>query len=392
MTDWSRSLFGDIAEVLPGRYLPATDYDPSGPYVIYGSNSIMGRSAIALYPGPLIAFARIGSNCGATMYSAEACWINNNAAGIRGRRGTDTQFLYYWMQNFDFTQIREGSGQPYISDRTLKAQVVDLPPFREQCAIAEILGTLDDKIDMNRRMSETLEAIARALFKSWFVDFDPVRAKAEGRDPGLPRPIADVFPSRFKNSELGEIPEAWSLSVVGDLAEVQSGRRPGSRIDAQPAAGSVPLWGGNGRMGYVPAPLVDYPIILTGRVGTLGSLFRVTSPCWPSDNTLFLRPHRQQLFEYLFLSVELVDLPGLNRGSTQPLITQGDLKAQLLVVPNHEVINLFHDVVRRLYVRVDAATEESDTVGMLRDSLLPKLISGELRVPQAKRLLEAAPA
>ena len=90
-----------------------------------------------------------------------------------------------------------------------------IPPPREQRAIAHILGTLDDKIELNRRMNETLEAMARALFKSWFVDFDPVRAKAEGRDPGLPKPLADLFPDSFEDSELGEIPKGWRASVIG---------------------------------------------------------------------------------------------------------------------------------------------------------------------------------
>ena len=96
---------------------------------------------------------------------------------------------------------------------------IPLPPRREQRAIAHILGTLDDKIELNRRMNETLEAMARALFKSWFVDFDPVRAKAEGRDPGLPKPLADLFPDRLVDSELGEIPEGWEVRCFGDVVE-----------------------------------------------------------------------------------------------------------------------------------------------------------------------------
>ncbi len=179
--EWRTVRFGEVAEILPGKYIPAEQYDPTGPYLIFGSNSVMGKSPVPLYDAPIIAFARIGSNCGAAMYSAGPCWINNNAAGIRGRAGCYTRFLFYWMRNFDFARIREGSGQPYISNQTLEAQTVRLPPLSEQRAIAHILGTLDDKIELNRRMSETLEQMARALFKSWFVDFEPVRAKMEGR-------------------------------------------------------------------------------------------------------------------------------------------------------------------------------------------------------------------
>ena len=108
-----------------------------------------------------------------------------------------------------------------------------LPPLAEQRAIAHILGTLDDKIELNRRMNETLEAMARALFKSWFVDFDPVRAKAEGRDPGLPKPLADLFPDSFEDSELGEIPKGWEVGTLGDVAE-----HP--RRGVQPDARSTP--------------------------------------------------------------------------------------------------------------------------------------------------------
>jgi type I restriction enzyme S subunit len=228
--EWRQARFGEIAQILPGKYIPASDYDPAGGYLIYGSNSVMGRVRVPLYEGPIIAFARIGSNCGATMYSATPCWINNNAAGIRAKTGCDTRFLYYWMQSFDFAQIREGSGQPYISDRTLKEQVLILPPLPEQRAIAHILGTLDDKIELNRRMSQTLEAMARALFKAWFVDFEPVRAKMEGRWqrgqslPGLPAHLYDLFPDRLVDSELGEIPEGWEVVTLPEVIEVNPSR------------------------------------------------------------------------------------------------------------------------------------------------------------------------
>ena len=121
------------------------------------------------------------------------------------------------MQVLDFEQLqRHGSAQPSLNRKLHSIRSSrHVPPLAEQRAIAHILGTLDDKIELNRRMNETLEAMARALFKSWFVDFDPVRAKAEGRDPGLPQPIADLFPDRFEDSELGEIPAGWKVEHCG---------------------------------------------------------------------------------------------------------------------------------------------------------------------------------
>src|SRR5439155_11673044 len=129
-----------------------------------------------------------------------------------------------------FVQFSGVAGQTdmaeYVSLGDQRKMHITLPSPREQRAIGNILGTLDDKIELNRRMNETLEALARALFKSWFVDFDPGRAKAEGRDPGLPKPLADLFPDRFVDSELGEIPQGWQLGPILICAELFSGGTP----------------------------------------------------------------------------------------------------------------------------------------------------------------------
>ena len=122
-----------------------------------------------------------------------------------------------------------GSAQPQLPIKSLKHIDIVLPPVEELRAIADILGTLDDKIELNRRMNETLEAMARALFKSWFVDFDPVRAKAGGRETGLPKSLPDLFPDSFEDSELGEIPKRWIIKPIGDLADVVGGTTPSTK-------------------------------------------------------------------------------------------------------------------------------------------------------------------
>ena len=136
-------------------------------------------------------------------------------------------FLFYVLRDGEIRKEIEGLGygsaQPNVSPSLVHGVEIPLPPLPEQRAIAHILGTLDDKIELNRRMSETLEAMARALFKSWFVDFDPVRAKMEGRDPGLPQPLADLFPARLVDSELGEIPEGWEVKSLDEIARFLNG-------------------------------------------------------------------------------------------------------------------------------------------------------------------------
>jgi type I restriction enzyme S subunit len=312
----------------------------------------------------------------------------------------DSRFLKYVLLSEHDSMLRFASGTTHqtIYYPEVKAFHVCLPEPAEQRTIAHILGTLDDKIELNRRTNKTLEAMARALFQSWFVDFDPVRAKhalsnvegAESRDPCLPKEIADLFPDRFEDSELGEIPAGWEAGAVGDLAEVSSGKRPDVGYPEASVEACVPLWGGNGPMAFVSKSLIDYPILLTGRVGTLGSVFRITSPCWPSDNTLILKATYPRAFEYLFLQLKRVDFASLNRGSTQPLLTQTDLKSQAVLLPPATVLERFHTFVKASYGRIDASEAESRTLAALRDTLLPKLISGELRVQDAETIAEAA--
>lgn len=305
--------------------------------------------------------------------------------------GFYSEFIYYLLiQNVDYLkQHASGSTFQELSGSTLENLTFKIPSLLEQRAIACILGALDDKIEVNRRMNETLEAMARALFKSWFVDFDPVRAKAEGQQPhGLPPHIADLFPDSFEDSELGEIPKGWKVGCVGEIAQVSSGKRPAVRYSERSDEASVPLWGGNGPMAFVHKPLYEEPILLTGRVGTLGSVFRITDPCWPSDNTLILRTNESSVFQFLFLQLQQINFASLNVGSTQPLLTQTDLKAQRMVIPKKNILQVFSRIVNSMHCRLDQSTAESEILAALRDTLLPKLISGELRVPDAERIVE----
>ncbi|MGC9261848.1 MAG: restriction endonuclease subunit S, partial [Phycisphaerae bacterium] len=170
---------------------------------------------------------------------------------------SDTDYAYYLTKwegvcGYAISQMTGTSGRQRVPTAALDNLKIQLPPLPEQRAIAHILGTLDDKIELNRRQNETLEAMARTLFKAWFVDFEPVRAKLEGRWqrgqtlPGLPAHLYDLFPDRLVESELGEIPEGWEVGRIADLAEVMSGRRPVARFSSPCGEARVPLWGGNG--------------------------------------------------------------------------------------------------------------------------------------------------
>ena len=170
------------------------------------------------------------------------------------RQLADPLFIYYVFSTVEqrdyIRQHAIQTGVPHTNLGILRATPVPLPPLAEQRAIAHILGTLDDKIELNHRMNDTLEATARALFKSWFVDFEPVRAKAEGRDTGLPKPFADLFPDSFEDSELGEIPKGWDVGHVGDyMINLDSKRIPVPGSERAKRQGPYPYHGAAGRHG-----------------------------------------------------------------------------------------------------------------------------------------------
>jgi type I restriction enzyme S subunit len=256
---------------------------------------------------------------------------------------------------------------------------ISLPPLSEQREIAGILGALDDKIELNRRMNATLEAMARALFQSWFVDFDPVHAKAEGRQPvGMDAETAALFPDSFEDSALGRIPKGWAHIDLSAVADVSSGKRPSAQYEYQTPSASVPIFGGAGQTGWTDTALIYEPVILTGRVGTLGRVLRTEGPIWPSDNTLVVQP-KALWINQLYFALQNVDLVSLNRGSSQPMITQHDIRSQLIVAADSPVSLQFEALVAPLVELQTMLNANIEQLADSRQALLPRLLSGQLR-------------
>ncbi len=313
---------------------------------------------------------------------------------VRIKPGLEQGYIFYWMASQDFvdfaTQGSEGTKMPRAKWEHVCKHERQCLSTDEQRAIAHILGSLDDKIELNRRMNETLEAMARAIFKSWFVDFDPVRAKAEGRDTGLPKEIADLFPDSFQDSELGEIPKGWKINKIDDVCFVKSGKRPPLKSALPTNEYSIPVYGGNGISWYTSEHLFKPPFVLTGRVGTLGTSFLVKSPAWVSDNALALFPKKQVSVEFIHIVLSYKDLEILNSGSTQPLLTQKSLKSVSVVLPSKLIMDIFSDIAGYCFNKIIQSKYENTILEFTRDTLLPKLISGEIRVKDAERFVERA--
>src|SRR6266508_3319511 len=226
---WARMPLGEFVTLQRGHDLPDEQRRP-GNVPILGSFGITGWHDEAKARGPGVTVGRSGASFGVVSYSPVDYWPLNTALYVIDFHGNDERFAYYFLKRFDFRSYNSGSAQPSLNRNFIHPVLVEVPPLDEQRAIAHILGTLDDKIELNRRTNETLEATARALFKSWFVDFDPVRAKADGRDPGLPKPLANLFPARLVDSELGEIPEGWGVQSFADTVEIIGGGKPKTSV------------------------------------------------------------------------------------------------------------------------------------------------------------------
>jgi type I restriction enzyme S subunit len=282
--------------------------------------------------------------------------------------------------------------QPVSYLRTL---AIPLPPLHEQRAIAFVLGALDDKIDLNRRMCQTLEEMARALFKSWFVDFDPVRAKMEGRDPGLPKEIADLFPSRLVDSELGPIPEGWSAKSLDEVADFLNGLAL-QKYPPQAGSATLPVLkiaqlkrgdtsGADRCSAEVPAPyrVVDGDLIFswsgslevalwTGGAAALNQhLFKVNSDRFP----------RWCVYQWVCQHLPEFRQIAADKATTMGHIQRRHLSAARVAVPPDAVRTSADSILGPMTDRLLAARSESRNLAALRDTLLPKLISGEVRVP-----------
>jgi type I restriction enzyme S subunit len=336
--------------------------------------------------------------------SSERVALAQRLIALRGMPGLlDNGFLKFLMRSEAVQdQLRaraSGTTVLGIKQSELRKVLLTLPPIKEQLAIAHILGTLDDKIELNRRMSETLEAMARALFQSWFVDFGAVRAKAEGRETGLPGRVSDLFPTRLVDSEFGEIPEGWKVGTFGEVSEHhRRSVRPGQLEPETPyiALEHMPKqcialseWGTADGLESNKFEFKRGEILF----GKLRPYFHkvgvapVDGVC--STDIVVVAPREKYWFGFVLghaSSTAFVDHTNASAtGTKMPRTSWSDMARYELVVPPAPVAEAFNALVRPLVDRITAGVHEARVLGALRDTLLPRLISGEIRVRNPER-------
>lgn len=287
---------------------------------------------------------------------------------------------------------------------------VPLPPMSDQRSTAHILGSLDDKIELNRRMNQTLEAMARAIFKSWFVDFDPVHAKAEGRSTGLPDDIAALFPDSLEDSELGEIPKGWSLRSLYDSAEYINGAAY-RNFHFTDEDGALPIVkiaelknGITGQTKFTKRELDDKYRIRDGEIllswsgnpdTSIGTFIWCGGPAWLNQHIFRVLPHLPIEKHFVFFLLKYLrpvfaEIARDKQTTGLGHFTARDMKRLIVVDPPESILTKFNDSVGPMFDRWYGNFFESNTLASLRDTLLPKLISGELRVPDAEKFVEEA--
>ena len=352
-----------------------------------GANAVRG----ARLPSGAIMVSCIGSDMGKSAIAGNACVTNQQINSIIVE-SADSALLVYYNLSLRKQEIRataSGSAQPILNKSAFGKLDILLPPLPEQRAIAHVLGTLDDKIELNRRMNETLEEMARALFKSWFVDFDPVRAKMEGRDTGLPPDIADLFPDRLVPSELGEIPEGWEVKGFEEFATVVYGAAFSSKRFNDSGLG-LPLIRIRDLAAHNPSVFTDqeHPRghlikpadIVVGMDGEFRAHIWKGPSAWLNQRVCHFEPRPGIPTAFLLeaLSSPLAYFERAKVGTTVIHLSKGDIDSIRLIRPTEVVLNAFAQMSEPLSRRIVDNALESRKLAAQRDTLLPKLMSGEV--------------
>jgi type I restriction enzyme, S subunit len=418
-SDWTPTTVGSFCPFTYGKGLPEKKRNTNGNIKVYGSNGPVGVHDQPLVDEPGIVIGRKGT-VGAVHFASEPFWPIDTTFYVVSEADHDLKYTYYLLKSIGLENMNADSAVPGLNRDAVHACQILVPSYDEQRAIAHILGSLDDKIGLNRRMNETLEAMARAIFKSWFVDFDPVRAKAEGRDPlsacghvqagGLPNEIAGLFPDSFQDSELGEIPKGWKSRSLYDSAKYINGAayRNFHFTDEEGALPVVKIAelknGVTGQTKFTKTEQDDKYRIGDGEIllswsgnpdTSIDTFVWSGGAAWLNQHIFRVLPHQKIEKHFIFyllkyLRTVFAEIARDKQTTGLGHFTAQDMKRLMVIHPPEELLAKFNDLVVPIFDRWYGNLFESNSLASLRDTLLPKLISGELRIPDAEKFVEEA--
>ena len=404
---WIETKLGEVITLKRGYDLPKRDRH-QGPVPVVSSSGIADHHSISKVAGPGVVTGRYGT-LGQVFFVPNDFWPLNTALYVRDFKGNDPRFISYFLRSLDFSGYSDKAAVPGLNRNHVHEEAVRIPAnVVEQRAIAHILGTLDDKIELNRWMNATLEAMARALFRSWFVDFDPVRAKMKGRDTGLPKEVADLFPDRLVDSEVGEIPGGWPLVPLPELMDVNPSR-PLRKGDVAPYLDMANM----PTLGHAPDSVARRRFGSGMRFANGDTLLARITPClengktayvdflrddeigWGSTEYIVMKPRRPLPSEFAYLLARTARfrefaIRNMSGTSGRQRVSASALSGFSMPSPPTAIGVEFGRAAQLLLGRARAAVDERSVLANCRDTLLPRLISGEMRVGDSEKLVGGA--
>ncbi|GAB6178529.1 hypothetical protein JCM16814_34200 [Desulfobaculum senezii] len=405
VSGWKKTLLGDVLTLQRGFDLPTKDRI-AGDYCVVSSSGISGSHNQFKVPPPVVVTGRYGT-IGKVFFIRSACWPLNTTLWVKDFKGNDPQFIYYLLQTINYFDYSDKAAVPGVNRNHVHTAEVKIPlSLSEQQAIASVLGALDDKIDCNSRMNETLEAMARAMFKDWFVDFGPTKAKMEGRAPYLAPEIWDLFPDRLDDE--GN-PKGWEYSEIGRETKVLGGATPSTK---EPT-----YWEGGTHHWATPKDLsgLASPVLLdTARKITDQGVAKISSGSLPIGTVLLssrapvgylaiaevetainqgfiamiCKKRLSNLFVLLWCAENMEYIKSISGGSTFAEISKKAFRPIPVTIPGNAILHRFEELATPLYHRIVANSKEQHALAQTRDLLLPKLMSGEIRIKDAERAVE----
>ena len=370
MAEWLKTALIDIVELIGGgtpktskaeywdgniNWLSVKDFNNENRYVYSTEKTIteegLNNSSTKLLKKDDIIISARGTVGELAMIPFPMAF-NQSCYGIRAKEGIDSIFLYYLIKNSvrKLKAITHGSVFDTITRDTFANIEVAIPDIKTQHRIAKMLADIDDKVENNQRINNNLEQQVSVLYQSWFEDFEITNAIC---------------------------PENWSYQELSTIADIASGKRPPVKSDTCNEKTPISIVGAASVMGFTSEANHTDKILVTGRVGTHGVIQRLNTPCWTSDNTLVIK---SPYYEFTNQILHRIDYSSMNRGSTQPLITQGDMKKVVVLVPDEDTLAKFEEFAGSLMAKWETNNNENVKLASLRDTLLPKLMSGELDV------------
>ncbi len=337
--------FDELAKIKYGKNQKLVE-SPDGTIPIYGTGGLMGYATKALYDKPSVLIGRKGTIDKVKFIDTPFWTVDTLFYTEINEEIVLPKFLFYKMSLINFMNYNEGTTIPSLRTETLNRLVFDIPPLLTQQKIAAILSSLDDKIELNNKINTNLEQQAQALFKNWFVDFEPFG---------------------------GKMPEGWKVGKLSDLITVKYGKDHKKLED-----GNYPVYGSGGIMRKVDKYLYDKESVLIPRKGTLNNVFYINEPFWSVDTMFYTEMKKENIAKYVYFFVKGKDLNAMNAGSAVSSMTTEILNAMEVMIPSDEYLEKFENIVSPMFKQIKQCIIENENLASIRDTLLPKLMNGEI--------------